>query len=282
MNQHAGGLLLGYTVTSPEVRDSLPLAYPASFDQALLRLGEIGYDGVEIQVGSPQDFPVHHVGDQLQRDGLAISALATGPMSAQGATLCDPDPAKRQQLLADLKILVDHAAALSTRISLGRIMDSAPDLGLSREGRLAIAAASIRELADYATGRDVGLLLEPQHTGPNGLVNSVDAVLKLIADVGRPHVEVIADTYHLELMHGSAADGIRACGDRLGHIQFGDNPGRGRPGTGALNFGRIVDALVDLDYQGWITLEHAQDAGERTAQFSFDYVSRLTSATRKE
>ncbi|PWU55401.1 hypothetical protein DLE60_27735 [Micromonospora globispora] len=270
---------LAYTVMSPEVEIRQPLAYPAPFGEALRRLAAIGYDGVELQVGSPRDFPVQQVADLLREHGLAISALATGPMGAQGASLCDPDPERRQQVVADLQVLVDHAATLGTRVSFGRIMDGAANPGRSREERLATTAGSLRELADYAASREVGLLVEPQCSESTDLVNTVDTALELIAGVGRPHIDVIADTFHLDLTHGSAEQGIRASGDRLGHVQFGDNPGRGRPGTGALPFEKIIGALADLGYQGWITLEHAQDAGERTAELSFDYVNRLTSAT---
>ena len=37
-----------------------------------------------------------------------------------------------------------------------------------------------------------------------------------------------------------------------------------------------------LGYRGWITLEHAQDAGERTAELAYEFTRALVGAHKKE
>ena len=47
---------------------------------------------------------------------------------------------------------------------------------------------------------------------------------------------------------GSAGD--------IGHIQVADNPGRGEPGTGEINYPFLFDELDRDGYPGWIGCEY--------------------------
>ena len=49
---------------------------------------------------------------------------------------------------------------------------------------------------------------------------------------------------------------IRRYAPQVRHVQFADLPGRGRPGTGALDFAAIEQALLDVGYDGFVGLEY--------------------------
>jgi hydroxypyruvate isomerase len=43
---------------------------------------------------------------------------------------------------------------------------------------------------------------------------------------------------------------------QIGHIQFADCPGRGQPGTGRIDFGRVFSAIEKSAYTGWVGAEY--------------------------
>ena len=43
---------------------------------------------------------------------------------------------------------------------------------------------------------------------------------------------------------------------RIAHIQVSDNPGRGEPGTGEINFAFLLRHIDALGYDGWIGCEY--------------------------
>ncbi|WP_345041155.1 sugar phosphate isomerase/epimerase family protein [Georgenia daeguensis] len=269
------GVRLAYTVMSPEADERQEFAYDGPFAEAIRRLADIGYDGVELQVASPAKLDAERLVRELSGVGLAVAALATGPLAAGGASMCEVEPAAREAVLGQLRTLVDRAAVLGTRVSLGRILDNAPDRTVDPRDRMEQTARMLRELADYGDERGVRLLVEPQNRASTDLVNTIDDARTLIAATGRANIGVIGDTYHLALTEGSAVEAFESAGPLLEHVQFGDT-GRGSPGTGDMPFPDVVAVLDRLGYRGWITLEHAQDRGDRTAELSYQFVSSLS------
>ncbi|TRW43147.1 sugar phosphate isomerase/epimerase family protein [Georgenia yuyongxinii] len=272
---------LAYTVMSPEAQHYQDTAYDGTFGDAIRRLAEIGYDGVEVQVATPAELDAERLAADLAGLGLAVAALATGPLAARGASMCEPDPRRRARVLEELQTLVERAAVLGTRLSLGRILDNAPDRGVPREERLVRTAAMLGVLADFAARQGVRLLVEPQNGGTTDLVNTIDDAVDLITRTGRTNIGIIGDTYHLELTQGSAEEALRGAGPLLEHVQFGDTD-RGRPGTAGMPFAAIVELLGARGYDGWITLEHAQDAGERTAELAYEFTRALVADDKTE
>jgi hydroxypyruvate isomerase len=57
-------------------------------------------------------------------------------------------------------------------------------------------------------------------------------------------------------MEGGLLETIREHGAWIGHVQFADHPGRGRPGSGQIDFQAILEALRAAGYTGFIGLEY--------------------------
>jgi hydroxypyruvate isomerase len=72
---------------------------------------------------------------------------------------------------------------------------------------------------------------------------------------------LLLDTYHLT----NNSEDLLACvaryAGRIGHVQLADSPGRGEPGTGAINFAAVVAALSDAGYPGLLAAEYRPSAG---------------------
>jgi hydroxypyruvate isomerase len=78
------------------------------------------------------------------------------------------------------------------------------------------------------------------------------------------NVRLLLDTYHLATMGTDPADAVRQYAALIGHVQFADFPGRGRPGTGGIDFDAVETALRAFAYDGFIGHEYNPAVAPRT------------------
>jgi len=64
------------------------------------------------------------------------------------------------------------------------------------------------------------------------------------------------DFYHMARQQLDLPNCIAQLGERIGHVQFADCPGRGAPGSGGLDFSAALQALQAAGYQGWLSAEY--------------------------
>jgi len=83
----------------------------------------------------------------------------------------------------------------------------------------------------------------------------VEDVVRLISEVGSPRIKLLFDIYHTQIEEGNLIEVIRQCHSYIGHIHVADVPGRHEPGTGEINYPRVVEALRRVGYDGVIGLE---------------------------
>jgi hydroxypyruvate isomerase len=57
-------------------------------------------------------------------------------------------------------------------------------------------------------------------------------------------------------MEGDLARSIERLLPSIGHMQLADNPGRGEPGTGEINYKWLLNKIDALGYDGWIGCEY--------------------------
>src|SRR5947207_1776476 len=83
---------------------------------------------------------------------------------------------------------------------------------------------------------------------------SVD--LDAFAAVGAPNLKYQYDVYHLQRMEGNLVETLTANIGRIAHVQVADVPERNQPGTGEINYRRVLATLDDLGYDGYVALEY--------------------------
>lgn len=121
---------------------------------------------------------------------------------------------------------------------------------------------NLRFAAAVTRRAGIELLLEPLNTRdtPGFLVNTTDAGLAVIADVGHENLRLQFDIYHAQVMEGDLARRLQENLPRIGHVQLADNPGRHEPGTGEINFPFLLDHLDRIGYAGWVGCEYRPSA----------------------
>ncbi|MNJ67333.1 Hydroxypyruvate isomerase [compost metagenome] len=95
---------------------------------------------------------------------------------------------------------------------------------------------------------------------PGFLVNTPEDLLGLLDAVAHPNLFAQLDLYHMARQGLDLPTAIRALAGRIGHVQFADCPGRGAPGSGALDFTAALQALREAGYDDWLAAEYRPDA----------------------
>jgi hydroxypyruvate isomerase len=116
---------------------------------------------------------------------------------------------------------------------------------------------NLKRAAELAARYDKIICLESvSRTVRPTLLQHIGDAYTVVRAVDNPHVRLIFDTAHVQLMDGDLLMNLRATYDAISLVQLADNPGRLEPGTGEINFARILAELRLLDYRGVVELEY--------------------------
>jgi hydroxypyruvate isomerase len=99
---------------------------------------------------------------------------------------------------------------------------------------------------------------------------AVEVVEQVNAATGLDNARFLMDLYHLSMNGEDLPQVIERYAGLTGHVQIADNPGRGAPGTGGLDFTDLLGRLSKYGYDGWIGLEYKP--GDGTGGDSFDWL----------
>ena len=91
---------------------------------------------------------------------------------------------------------------------------------------------------------------------PGFHLHNTKQTLAVLDEVGADDIFFQYDIYHMQIMEGDLTPTIRNNIARIKHIQLADNPGRGEPGTGEINYPFLFKAIDDTGYDGWIGCEY--------------------------
>lgn len=81
-------------------------------------------------------------------------------------------------------------------------------------------------------------------------------VFKLLKKVNSPNIKMLYDIYHQNMMGDFSMEDIRENTDLIGHFHVADAPGRHEPGTGNVDYIKILKEISELPYDGYIGLEY--------------------------
>lgn len=227
-----------------------------------------GFDGVEIQF--PYELPAIRLRELLERADLPLVLinLPAGDLMQGGAGLAAV-PARQDAFDAALREALTYAAMtrpLYVNVLPGRLAE-----GVSREQALATLAANLRKSAEAFALLGIGVLCEAINPldMPGFLINTPEHLQQLLARVEHPNCQAQLDLYHMARQHLDVQAAIRLLGERIGHVQFADCPGRGAPGSGEVDFEPLLQALSEAGYRGWLGAEYRPGEQGTTASLAW-------------
>lgn len=127
----------------------------------------------------------------------------------------------------------------------------------AQQDKLGLANLALASAAAERIGAQV--VLEPLSGAEKYPLKTAGDVLKVLDELGRDNVKLLADLYHLAV-NGDDLDTVTSVHTgRIGHIQIADVPGRHQPGTGTLDIEGYLEAVQAAGYRGQVGVEYKPD-----------------------
>ena len=222
-----------------------------------------GFDAVEFwwpfDSPTPPDADVSAFIRAIQDAGVQLTGLnfAAGDMPAGDRGILS-NPASAQAFRDNVEIAVGIAETLGTRAFnalYGNRIDGHPPVAQDD-----IATENLGYAAHAADRIGATVLIEPVSGAPRyPLLTAADAIRvidRVNDEHGATNIRLLADFYHLHVNGDDIAAAITDYGDRVGHVQIADAPGRGEPGTGEIPLRTYLEQLAAQGYRGYVGLEY--------------------------
>jgi sugar phosphate isomerase/epimerase len=240
--------------TSPAPTVFGPLLFAGDVGEAVRVAAMLGYEGIEISMRSAGEVDAGWLAERLAAAQLRLSALGTGRVFLEdGLSFSSPDAEVRRAAVARVRAIGEFAAPFGALVIVGLVRGARPAGGDGAREQGCIVDC-LRECADSAGEAGVSIVVEAINRYETAFQNTAAGTRELLDVVGRPNLGLLLDCFHMNIEEPSLAAAIVAAGDRLGYVHVVDS-NRWAPGLGHLDYGPVVDALVRIGYQGWLSAE---------------------------
>jgi sugar phosphate isomerase/epimerase len=263
-------------VGGPDLRTPTLAAFSGDLAAAFARLAELGYDGVELMIKNPAALDGAEIRRLLAVHGLRLTGLCSGHIFGEDQLgLVQPDLSVNREALSRLKEFVAFAAGFGpgTMVNIGRSRGLGDATRM--EATLQQAAGVFQELAEYASPQGVRLILEPIRRQEVTYIHSTLDGLAMARRVDRPNFGLMLDTFHMYLEDEDMFAALRQAAPYVWHMHFSDS-NRCWPGSGAIDYPRVVDLLNEIGYAGYVSTEiRPWPDPDSAARLPIEYLRRL-------
>lgn len=217
---------------------------------------ENGFTGVEIQF--PYSLPAERIKailDQYQLQLVLFNVDADDLLQGGEGLACVPEKrAQFKQALQQCKAYAEILRPEAINVLPGRCLN-AP------ERKIEYLTTFINNLSlavETFSPLKIKTIFEAINTEdmPNFIINNGQQMLDIIKLLNHPQLFMQYDIYHMHRMGEDILSFISQHSNKIGHIQFADNPGRAQPGTGAISFEPIFNTIAQSAYSGWVGAEY--------------------------
>ena len=217
------------------------------------RLKKMGFDGVELPIFDPDPDKFAALGKRL--DDLGLERTAISVRNSEDDPISS-DASVRENALETTRRVIDCCEAVGASIlggplyaAIGQFSGAGPT---AEEWNRSVSI--LQSAADHAARAEIGLSFEFLNRFEIYLLNSTADTARYVKDIDRPNVGVHYDTFHAHIEEKDSAAAIRTHADAITHVHISEND-RSTPGRGQVAWDATFDALADVGYDGWLTIE---------------------------
>jgi D-psicose/D-tagatose/L-ribulose 3-epimerase len=225
---------------------------PADF-HLLPRIKESGFDGIEVPILDPPAFAVEAVSRELDRIGLARTAVANVPA---GTSLASSDGAVRQRARDHVTACIHVARDLGATILAGPMYT--PVGYLTGQRRTAEewkrTVDSWQHLSPVVEAAGIEIGIEPLNRFETYFLNTAADAARLCGAIDSPRIGILVDTFHANIEEKFLGAALRQAAPHLKHLHVCEND-RGVPGSGHVAWAEFFSTVAELGYDGWMTIE---------------------------
>ncbi|MGW8395547.1 TIM barrel protein [Streptomyces lydicus] len=178
-----------------------------------------------------------------------------------------------EKFRANVPVAVDFARSLGCTTFNALYGNRVAGVSAEEQDRLALEnlAFAARAVAEVGGTLLIEALNAPE--SPKCPIVSAPKAIEVVdavnAATGLGNTKFLMDLYHLSMNGEDLDEVIDRYTDKTAHVQIADNPGRGAPGTGELDFDALLDRLKKAGYDGWIGLEYKPGEAPSASSFAW-------------
>ncbi len=230
------------------------VAFEGDFEANVAKIAAWGYDGVELAIRDPSLIDADALLAVLGKYGLSVPAIGTGQAwGEEGLSFPDPEPEIREAAIRRVCAHIPFAARTNAVIIIG-LLRGIVKPGVEQAQAMDWVVDALKRCSAAAAPHGVRLVLEPINRYETTLINTIPQCLELIAAVGADNFGVLPDTFHMNIEEPSIAGSLRQAAKHIFHMHVADS-NRWYLGAGHINFEAVVQALREMGYEGYISVE---------------------------
>lgn len=260
------------------------------WDEQCRTIAESGYKGIEVapfsisdDLAQVTDSELDELRQTAENHGLEIIGLHWLLAKTEGLHLTSPDKTVREATADYLQLLARVCARLGGRVLVfGSPFQRNLQDGVTREQAMAHAAEVFQAAVRAFEEHDVVLCMEPLTKKETDFINTCAEAVELMKLVDHPTFILHQD---VKAMLGAESDSIPDLIHRYknvcGHFHVNDTNLLG-PGMGETDYRPILKALLDAEYDGWVSVEvfDYSPGAEKIAKKSIDYMRSILDELR--
>jgi hydroxypyruvate isomerase len=208
-----------------------------------------GFESAEFHLWRDKD--VDSIAAALDETGLKLTGIVVEPRRSL------VDPAQHGEFLDAVRDSLETATRLGSPPLV--VASGFTREGVPQEEHVAAAVDALKQAAALAEEAGVMLVLEPLNDRvehPGMFLVSTRLGLDIVEAVGSPNLRLLYDAYHSAVMGEDLEEVLGGRMHLVAHVQLADMPGRNEPGTGTIDWPRVMSKLQALGYDGAFGLEY--------------------------
>jgi D-psicose/D-tagatose/L-ribulose 3-epimerase len=231
--------------------------WTANFDASHLpllpRIKAAGFDGVEIPMFRGREFAVKDVRRGLADTGMECTICS---ILVDNLSLISDDASVRAKAVEQLKENIATTAECGGKVIAGPLYSPVGYLAGRRrtQDEWKHGVECWQQLGPTLAQHDVVVAIEPLNRFETYFLNTAADAKRFCDEINHPNVGILFDTFHANIEEKDIAAGYRTVGPHLKHIHTCEND-RGTPGSGHVEWKAVFEAIRDVKYDGWLTIE---------------------------
>jgi len=260
-----------------------------SLEDSIREVGKIGYSGVEILCDMPHAYPptfddtqVKSVKETITSCGLQISNLNAFTLYAIG-DVYHPSWIEDQEALKEKRIQhTVNCIRLAKKIGAKNVSTEPGGpvpVNANRYELEKTFSDGLARVARIAEEEDVLVLVEPE---PDLLIENSHQFKKFMKTLSSNHIRLNFDIGHFFCVNEDPAELVYELSESIGHFHLADIASDRVhnhliPGRGSIDFCRVFDAMDNIGYDGFVTVElyPYQEDPIQAAKEAYNYLDKI-------
>jgi len=233
------------------------------FRDACQHMKRLGYEGIEIAHFTLAESPrqISKADRQEYRrimaeEGLSFVGLHWLMVSPEGLHVTTPNLEQRAKSWQHIHDLVDLCADLGQHgvMVFGSPKQRSTVGGMAAREAVAVFTEELAKVAPHAQDQGVRILVEALPSDQSDVINTLEEAASIVEQINNPALQTMFDTHNAADETEPHTDLVRRYFRHIAHIHVNEMDGR-EPGTGDYDFGSLLETLIELNFNGWVSLE---------------------------